>query len=307
MPSMGASQPMSDLREIEDLLDLCMARTEGVLAEQEWDDLADLKGSVRMRRGFVGEILAVALAGATGSGKSSILNALCGKDIAPIGVLRPTTSRSLAAVPRGSTSNLGPFVDLLGVDDTVEVDSLRDVVIVDLPDMDSRVRSHRIAVEEALSVIDAVVWVLDPEKYADRVIHEEFLTPMSQYGDQFIFCLNKVDRLGADVGEVTDSLKRHLMNDGYPNPEIVTSVAVSDGDGESTVKSLADALDRRFDHKRTAQMKVAMDVQRFASRCWRTLDAQLEQVSGADRDLTAVALGIAALGLHHDLSEAAGS
>jgi GTPase Era involved in 16S rRNA processing len=266
-----------------------------------------------MRRGFVGEILAVALAGATGSGKSSILNALCGKDIAPIGVLRPTTSRSLAAVPRGSTSDLGPFVDLLGVDDTVEVDSLRDVVIVDLPDMDSRVRSHRIAVEEALRVIDAVVWVLDPEKYADRVIHEEFLTPMSPYGDQFIFCLNKVDRLGADVGAVTDSLERHLVNDGYPNPEIVTSIAVSDVDGESTIDDLAEALDRRLDHKRTAQMKVAMDVHGFASRCWRALDAQFEQVSAADRDLTAVAmasfvsLGIAALGLHHDLSEVTGS
>ncbi len=179
--------------------------------------------------------------------------------------------------------------------------------------MDSRVRSHRIAVEEALRVIDAVVWVLDPEKYADRVIHEEFLTPMCQYGDQFIFCLNKVDRLDADVGEVTDSLKRHLMNDGYPNPEIVTCVAVSDGDGESTVEALAEALDRRLDHKRTAQMKVAMDVHRFASRGWRSLDAQLEQLSGADRDLTAVAmasfvsLGIAALGLHHDLSEVTGS
>jgi tRNA U34 5-carboxymethylaminomethyl modifying GTPase MnmE/TrmE len=304
---------MSDLREIEDLLDLCMARAEGVLAQPEWDELAGLKGSVRTRRGFVGEILAVALAGATGSGKSSILNALCGRDVAPVGVLRPTTSRSLAAVPRGTTSDLGPFVDLLGVDDTVEVDSLRDVVIVDLPDMDSRIRSHRIAVEAALRVVDAVVWVLDPEKYADRVIHEEFLTPMCQYGDQFIFCLNKVDHLGADIGEVTDSLKRHLMNDGYENPEIVTSVAVSDRDGESTVDDLSEALDRRLDHKRTAQMKVAIDVGRFASRCWRTLDAQFDQASGADRDLTAVAmasfvsLGVAALGLHHDLSEAAGS
>jgi GTPase Era involved in 16S rRNA processing len=304
---------MSDLREIEDLLDLCMARTEGVLGQQEWDELAALKGSVRMRRGFVGEILAVALAGATGSGKSSILNALCGKDIAPIGVLRPTTSRSLAAVPRGSTSDLDPFVDLLGVDDTVEAEDLRDVVIVDLPDMDSRVRNHRVAVEEALRVVDAVVWVLDPEKYADRVIHEDFLAPMCQYSDQFIFCLNKVDRLGADVGEVTDSLKHHLMDDGYPNPEVVTSVALSDGDGELTVNDLREALDRRLDHKRTAQMKVATDVRRFASRSWRALDARLEQTSGADRDLTAVAmasfvsLGIAALGLHHDLSEAAGS
>ena len=138
---------MSDLREIEDLLDLCMARSDGVLSMDMWQELATLKGSVRMRRGFVGEILAVAVAGATGSGKSSILNALCGDDIAEVGVRRPTTSRSLAAIPRGSSVDLQPFTDLLGVDDVVSVESLSDVAIVDLPDMDSRVADHRFIVE----------------------------------------------------------------------------------------------------------------------------------------------------------------
>jgi 50S ribosomal subunit-associated GTPase HflX len=304
---------MADLREMEDLLDLCMARTEGVLGSEQWETLATVKGTVRARRGFVGEILAVAIAGATGSGKSSVLNALCAENVAAVGVRRPTTSRSLAAIPRGSTADLGPFVELLGVDDTVEVENLSDVVIVDLPDMDSRVKSHRQAVESALNVVDAVVWVLDPEKYADLVVHEDFLAPMCRYSDQLIFCLNKVDRLGPDVTAVTGSLERHLVDDGYSNPEIVTTVATSDGDAQMAIDELTAALDRRLDLKRTAQMKIAMDVLGLASGSWRTLDDRFEGLSGTDREAAAVAmasfvsLGIAAFELHYDLSEAAGS
>ena len=40
----------------------------------------------------------VALAGATGSGKSSLFNALVGADVAVVGARRPTTSRPVAAV-----------------------------------------------------------------------------------------------------------------------------------------------------------------------------------------------------------------
>jgi 50S ribosomal subunit-associated GTPase HflX len=304
---------MADLREIEDLLDLCMARTEGVLGSGQWENLATVKGTVRAKRGFVGEILAVAIAGATGSGKSSVLNALCAENVAAVGVRRPTTSRSLAAIPRGSAADLGPFVELLGVDDTVEVESLSDVVIVDLPDMDSRVKSHRQAVESVLTVVDAVIWVLDPEKYADLVIHEDFLAPMCRYSDQLIFCLNKVDRLGPDVTTVTGSLERHLVDDGYLNPEIVTTVATSAGDAQIAIDELTVALDRRLDLKRTAQMKIAMDVLRLASGYWRTLDDRFEGLSGTDREAAAVAmasfvsLGVAAFELHYDLSEAAGS
>lgn len=308
---MAVGRSMRDLREIEDLLDLCMARAEGVLAQARWEDLARVKGRIRARRGFVGEILAVALAGATGSGKSSILNALCGEEVAAVGLVRPTTSRSLAAVPQEMASDLAPFIELLGVDDTVAVTGLIDLVVVDLPDMDSTVSRHRLAVEEALGVVDAVVWVLDPEKYADRVIHEEFLAPLSPYSDQFIFCLNQVDRLGTDVAGVLHSLERHLESDGYTTPQIVATVATSEDPGAG-IGLLREALDGRLDLKRTAQMKISTDVRRMASDCWQSLHGQFDDLSGPDRVDAAVAmaslvsLGIAAFELHHELSEATG-
>ncbi len=51
---------------------------------------------VDRRLAFSGSSTVVALAGATGSGKSSLFNALSGTDLARVGVTRPTTSEPLA-------------------------------------------------------------------------------------------------------------------------------------------------------------------------------------------------------------------
>lgn len=301
---------MGDLREIEDLLDLCLARSEGILTQPQWDDLAETRSAVRTRRGFVGEVLAVAMAGATGSGKSSLVNAICGRPVAAVGVQRPTTSKSLAAIPRDTSVDLEPFVQLLGVDETVVVDSLEDVIVVDLPDMDSTATDHRAAVESALRVVDAVVWVLDPEKYADLVIHQEFLVPLHQYGDQFIFCLNKVDRLGSDVEGVLESLRQHLVEDGYIEPDVLATSVPMESGSASEIDDLTAALANRLDHKRTAQMKISTDVRRLANHYWQKLDSRLGSLTGSERDASALAmasfvsLGVAAFELSHDLAEA---
>src|SRR5688572_10164190 len=53
-------------------------------------DLVASRAATRLR--MSGEHTVVALAGATGSGKSSTFNALTGMDFAAVGVRRPTTS-----------------------------------------------------------------------------------------------------------------------------------------------------------------------------------------------------------------------
>jgi hypothetical protein len=53
---------------------------------------------VHERLNISGDHTVVALAGATGSGKSSLFNALIGADVAEIGARRPTTSKPTAAV-----------------------------------------------------------------------------------------------------------------------------------------------------------------------------------------------------------------
>ena len=52
---------------------------------------------------------------------------------------------------------------------------LGNVVVLDLPDIDSLEAGHRAAVEAVLPKVDVVAWVTDPEKYADAVLHDDFL------------------------------------------------------------------------------------------------------------------------------------
>src|SRR5690348_18017787 len=53
---------------------------------------------IRERTSKTGGHTVVALAGATGSGKSSLFNALVGSTVAVVGARRPTTARPIAAV-----------------------------------------------------------------------------------------------------------------------------------------------------------------------------------------------------------------
>src|SRR5690606_15305226 len=88
----------------------------------------------------------VAVAGATGSGKSSLFNALAGRPLADVGVRRPTTAITEAAVFGGGA---GELLDWLGVtrrhvlttDD--DDDDLTGLVLLDLPDHDSVEAAHR--------------------------------------------------------------------------------------------------------------------------------------------------------------------
>ena len=53
--------------------------------------------------------------------------------------------------------------------------ALRGLVLLDLPDFDSVEARHRLEVDRLLRLVDLVVWVLDPQKYADRVVHQQYL------------------------------------------------------------------------------------------------------------------------------------
>src|SRR5690606_15218633 len=81
----------------------------------------------------------VALAGATGSGKSSLFNALAGRDLAATGVRRPTTSSTQAAVFTTGTTIRADAAGLLSWLDVrqhavVDDPALDGLVLLDLPD-----------------------------------------------------------------------------------------------------------------------------------------------------------------------------
>ncbi|WP_435864955.1 GTPase, partial [Streptomyces umbrinus] len=173
------------------------------------------------RRRLSGQHTVVAIAGATGSGKSQLFNALAGVAISETGVRRPTTAAPIACSWSDGAASL---IDRLGIPgrlrrrplQSAEAEAqLRGLVLVDLPDHDSAAVQHREQVDRILALVDAVIWVVDPEKYADAVLHERYLRPMAGHAEVTFVVLNQIDRLpGEAADQVLDDLRRLLDEDG---------------------------------------------------------------------------------------------
>jgi GTPase Era involved in 16S rRNA processing len=99
----------------------------------------------------------VALVGSSGVGKSYLVNAWARSDIAPSGVLRPTTSEPLV-VGGGADHRLRGFPKA-----TLDSAAASGVVLVDTPPWE---HDHD-AVDAVLDVSDIAVLVVSPSRYAD--------------------------------------------------------------------------------------------------------------------------------------------
>jgi GTP-binding protein EngB required for normal cell division len=195
---------------------------------------------VQERTTIAGDHTVVAFAGATGSGKSSLFNALIGADVATIGARRPTTSRPTAAV--FGKADASELLDWLEIDarhvvadsgapgETTtpvgSVGSLDGLVLLDLPDFDSREMAHRQEAERILELVDVFVWVTDPQKYADARLHDDFVRLRSDHAYVTLAVLNQGDRLAADsLADCAADLRRLLEADGVRNPSVLTTSA----------------------------------------------------------------------------------
>ncbi len=228
------------------------------------------------RRRLSGQHTVVAIAGATGSGKSQLFNALAGVTISETGVRRPTTAAPIAC---SWSDGAAALLDRLGIPGRLrrrplqhtDADSdLRGLVLVDLPDHDSAAVQHREQVDRILALVDAVIWVVDPEKYADAVLHERYLRPMAGHAEVTFVVLNQIDRLPGEAAEqVLDDLRRLLDEDGialgeYGEPgATVLSLSALTGDGVGELRELLG----QFVAERTAPARrIAADVDAAA---WR--------------------------------------
>ncbi|HLU32513.1 MAG TPA: GTPase [Natronosporangium sp.] len=223
----------------------------------------------RQRLSVAPELTVVALAGPTGSGKSSLFNALAGRIISPVGVRRPTTSTAHACV-WGPLSEAAPLLDWLDVDRQSryrwerplggdDQPDLSGLVLLDLPDFDSVEREHTNEVERLLDLVDVVVWVVDPQKYADRLIHEQYLRRFTRHQDVTLLALNQADLLSAgDVTQLLADLRRLLAADGVK----MTAIATSAVDLPAGVEQLRAHLAELVGSRRAAWQRLAADVDR---------------------------------------------
>ena len=212
----------------------------------------------------------VALAGATGSGKSSLFNALVGSPVATVGARRPTTSRPVAAV--WGSQDASELLDWLSVSQRHHVEAeaasagvgtLDGLVLLDLPDFDSRVIAHREEAERVLSLVDVFVWVTDPQKYADARLHDDYLRVLSTHDAVTVVVLNQADRLTDEQSRrVRDDLARLAKADGIGSVQVVTTSATT----AAGVGDLRLRLAAAVASENAARHRLAADIRASAGR-----------------------------------------
>lgn len=264
---------MADLGRATALLEEALAAAGRLVGPAAVAPVADELAAVERRHGFLGPTVVAALAGGTGSGKSSLLNALAGAQVAATGILRPTTDEPTAWVPVDAEPALEQLLDSLSVRRRVTNTVIPDLAVLDLPDLDSVERSHRLTVDALLPRVDLVVWVLDPQKYNDRAIHD-LVAGRARYAEQLLFVLNRRDQLSArDLEAVCRDLVATLQQDGIRHPTVLTTAAAPPDGPPRGVEDLADHLRRLARRKELVLDKLAEDLRGIVER--------LEDAAGA--------------------------
>jgi GTP-binding protein EngB required for normal cell division len=232
-------------------------------------------------REALGDATVVALAGATGSGKSTLFNAIVGAEVSKPGVRRPTTGVAHAAVWGSDPADR--LLDWLEVPRRHVVGpdpALDGLVLLDLPDHDSTAAAHRLEVDRLVQLVDVLVWVLDPQKYADAAVHNRYLAPYADHAGVLLVVLNQVDRLDeAAVQACLTDLRGLLDAEGLRQTPLLP-VAARTGDG---LPELQAELARRVSARRAATDRLAADARTCARALHQHCGASSGGLSKADR------------------------
>jgi GTP-binding protein EngB required for normal cell division len=235
------------------------------------DAAEDLLARAGERLRLSAEHTVVALAGGTGSGKSSLFNALAGANLSPVGVTRPITIAPHACIWR--MDGAGPLLDWLGVPrryrygrasalDSGE-ESLAGLVLLDLPDHDSVVSGSSAEVDRLVGLADLMIWVLDPQKYADAAVHRRYLAPLAGHSAVTAVVLNQADQLtGQEAEECVADLRRLLDSADFHDPRVLVTSARTGAGLDELRKVLIDAVTA----KHAASERIAADVDALLRR-----------------------------------------
>ena len=207
----------------------------------------------------------VTLAGGTGSGKSSLFNALAGANFSPSAVTRPATRNAHACV--WGMQGAAPLLDWLGVErryryarasalDAGEA-ALNGLILLDLPDHDSVAAGAATAVDRLVSLADLMVWVLDPQKYADAAVHNRFLAKLTGHATVTTVVLNQSDLLTPQQAyDCEEDLRRLLDSEGHGEARVLLVSAVTGAGLGKLRQILADAVSAR----QTATERITADI-----------------------------------------------
>ncbi len=263
----------TDLGARVESLAAAVAAARGRLDDAMLDEVEVLADRSVARLRLSAEHTVVAIAGATGSGKSTTFNALAGLELSSTGVRRPTTSWATACV-WGATGAV-ELLEWLGIPERHQTmrDSMLDtqrqerdlegVVLLDLPDHDSTEVSHHLEVDRLVQLADLMVWVLDPQKYADAAIHDRYLAPLASHTGVMVVVLNHIDTVPEDRrASMLADVRRLLDADGLHDVPVY-AVSARHGLG---VDELRDEIADRVRTKQLTRSRIESDLRAAAGR-----------------------------------------
>jgi hypothetical protein len=262
----------------------------GRLDPEAVGDARDVVARAGERLGHDLEATVVALAGPTGAGKSTLFNVLAGHELSRVGVRRPTTSTTTAAV---SSAVDGALLDWLDVRSRHALDAGAPpgLVLLDLPDFDSVEAAHRAEVDRLVRLVDLLVWVVDPQKYADAALHDGYLRPLAGHAAAMLVVLNQVDLLGDEGERARGDLRRVLTGHGLGDMPVLAASART-GEG---IPALRVAVEERVRSRQAALARLAADVDAVAAPLRAAVgDGRPDGVGGRDRERLVAALAQAA-------------
>lgn len=243
-PAVAPGERTAALLADVERLEAAAARAAAVLPVDE--RVPALLASVRERLALGVDHTVVALIGGTGSGKSSLFNAISGLPFADVGVQRPTTSRPTACVWAHDASALLAW---LGVDADRQYEresaldgetqaDLRGLVLLDLPDYDSVEPEHRAVVDHLLPQADLLAFVVDPQKYADDALHSGYLQRLAGHEASMVVLLNQVDTVPVHAREeLLADVARLLHADGLAEVRVL-GVSARTGEGVPELRAV---------------------------------------------------------------------
>ena len=197
-------------------------------------------------------LLAV-IGGSTGSGKSTLVNALLRERVSNPGVIRPTTRQPvLVANPGDADWFNSPQVlpglarshgagdersTTLRVVDTPRIPE--GLALLDAPDFDSIDDQNRALASQLLAAADLWIFVTTPARYADQLVWN-FLNDAAGRGIEVVVVLNRLDEKAAET--VPDDLRRMMNDAGLSKATVFTVPFVADLGGEQSSEFLGEEL-----------------------------------------------------------------
>jgi hypothetical protein len=141
--------------------------------------------------------------------------------------------------------------------------ALAGLLLVDLPDHDSVVTGGSTEVSRLVAQADLMVWVLDPQKYADAAVHSRYLVPMAGHSSVIAAALNQADLLTPEqVEDCVSDLRRLLDAEGLQDARVVVTSATN----AAGVADLRRALIETVIARQAALQRIGADVDAVAAR-----------------------------------------